>query len=247
MFGEYFTDFHKNLAEKKKPAKKTEGKAATKKTSAKKASGKAAAIDIKKIQDKISRIIPSRLSIDAVRAIDDTGFSPDGIDLVIYDEYCPDIIKIMGGYVPSDLIYGTIHLVQKLTAKTLQDVLNNVTAAKKLNTFSEYYDRENEPVRPAFIIAAQTDYSFQELKNDVLNYYMSKSIDSLYEFDILTVLNNGLVIKDWREKRNFIALETKEDTGLWFFILMNEYLEVERKASIDFRKYVKKDVVYREF
>ena len=61
------------------------------------------------------------------------------------------------------------------------------------------------------------------------------------------ILHKGIVVKNWRERRSFIALETKEDTFMWFFILMNEYLDVKREQNIDFRKYVKKEVVYNEY
>ena len=61
------------------------------------------------------------------------------------------------------------------------------------------------------------------------------------------ILHKGIVVKNWREKRSFIALETNEDTFMWFFILMNEYLDVKKEHNIDFRKYVKKEVVYNEY
>ena len=60
-------------------------------------------------------------------------------------------------------------------------------------------------------------------------------------------MNIGVVVKDWREKRNFIALETGKDTLKWFFILMNEYVNVDRGNDIDLRNYVKHAEKYNEY
>ena len=48
----------------------------------------------------------------------------------------------------------------------------------------------------------------EEIKESILDYYVSKSVDYALEFDVLMILDKGLVVKNWREKRSFIALET---------------------------------------
>ena len=86
-----------------------------------------------------------------------------------------------------------------------------------------------------------------EIKNDILNYYTNNNIDSEHEFDIMMIADKGIIVKNWREPRSFIALETQEDTMMWFFILMNEYLDVKSEVEIDFRKYVRTEKTYREY
>ena len=76
---------------------------------------------------------------------------------------------------------------------------------------------------------------------------MAKSIDHSCELDILLVLNKCLLMKNWREKRSFIGLETGEQSLMWFFILMNEYLDGVGDREMDFRGYIRQNVVYREF
>ncbi len=240
MISKYFKDFDKRIVRKKKQAAGTD-----KKKSGSRASK--ATIDIKTLKATIAGIIPSTLKVDSVKAIDSSGFSPDGVDLLVYREYCPDIINIMGGYVPFETIYGMYHIVQELTKDSLVEVFNKIATAKKLNVFAVAQEDTERTYIPSFIVAAHTKYNFQELKNDIVNYYLSKNIEHQNEIDILMVLNRGIVVKNWREKRSFIAIETNDDTNMWFFILMNEYLEVNRQIAIDFRKYVKKDVVYSEF
>ena len=152
----------------------------------------------------------------------------------------------MNGYVPYELLYGTFFVVPEINKKTLPELLNRVMTVKKLNRFSSNEVDDIQTVIPAFIISFGTDYSLLELKNEIINYYLANNVKSEFEFDLLMISNIGTVVKNWREG-NFIALETKEDTGMWFFILMNEYLESEREIEIDFRKYVKKDIVYNEY
>ncbi len=238
MLLKYFKDFDKKLIKKKAADEEApvKGKGSSK-----------GAIDLRHLQESLSRIIPSHLKVGPVKPIDSAGFSPDGADLVIYNEYCPDIVNIMGGYVPCELLYGLIHVVQTLNKDSLVEAMGKIATAKKLNTFAAGSEEDEAMHIPSFVIVSSTKYEFQELKNDIINYYLSKNIEYKYELDILMVLHKGIVVKNWREKRSFIALETNEDTFMWFFILMNEYLDMKKDRAIDFRNYVKKEVIYNEF
>jgi len=97
------------------------------------------------------------------------------------------------------------------------------------------------------IISFETDYSFVELKNDIIDFYLTRSLDNLLEMDILAIAGQGIVIKDWRQKRNYIALESGPDTMMWVFILLNEYMNPERGNMVEFRNYLKKDIIYNEY
>jgi len=240
MIGKYFKDFDKKILKIKKPATgahETKGKTATR-----------ASVDMRMMKDSLSRIIPSRLTIDSVKPVDSSGFSPDGVDLIVYDEYCPDIVELMGGHVPYELLYGMFHVVPNLTKESLTEVLGRVAVAKKLNMYASIPEEEETMAHvPSFVVAASSKYHFSDLKNDIINYYLSKNTEYQHEIDILMIMHKGIVVKNWREKRSFIALETKEDTFMWFFILMNEYLDQKKKTVIDFRNYVKKEVIYNEY
>jgi hypothetical protein len=240
MISKYFKDYDKKFHKKKTgdEAAHAKGKAHSR-----------GAIDLTLLEEHISRIIPTNLKVGPVKPIDSSGFSPDGADLVIYGEYCRDIVDLMGGYVPFELIYGLIHVVQTLNKDSLIEVMSKIATAKKLNMYAAALD-DNEEERvhiPSFIVVSSTKYEFQELKNDIINFYLSKNIEYQYELDILMVMNKGIVVKNWREKRSFIALETLEDTFMWFFILMNEYLDLKKDRTIDFRNYVKKEIIYNEY
>jgi hypothetical protein len=200
---------------------------------------------LEELKDLLNNIIPSNLKADSLRIVDPSGYSPDASDLIAYRELFRDIDKIMDGCIPSDLIYGTFHLCNDLNQNNFADVLSKVVAVKKINRFTE--EAKETSIIPAFIIAYGSTISLQEIKEQLLNYYISKSIEQVLEVDIIAVLNFGVIVKDWREKRNFVALETGKDTLKWFFVLINEYMDVNRGGDIDLRNYIQNAEKYKEY
>lgn len=233
MLKNYFLDVNKKLV------KKSAGKKAG-------ADKSASGIDEKLLLERLAGIMPGGFKVGNAKPLDSSGFSPEGADLIVYREYCQEVIKLFSGYVPYELIHGAIFIVNDLTKATLADAINRVSTVKKINKFSE---TETEFTVPSFILAnASADYPLAELKNDILNYYMSRGIEGESEFEIMALLNKGIIVKDWHQgKRSFAALETLEDTFMWFYILYSEYIAVEREEEFDLRKYVRNDKVYKEF
>lgn len=232
MLSKYFTNFGKNF--KKKGTKTKKDKSSQ-------------GYDKKAIIDSFAGIIPAHLSVGDLKPIDQSGFSPEGVDFIVYKKHCEDIAEIMNGYIPYELMRASFFVVDGLKKQDLFEVLNKIAMAKKMNSFSQKDDEADQIVVPAFLIVLDSDYDFLELKNDIVNFYLSKNTEHHCELDILMIVNKGLVVKNWREMRSFIALETNEDTNMWFYILMDEYLNVQLPDTIDFRNYVKKEVVYKEY
>ncbi len=242
MFSKYFEDLEKRLAKKPAGKKAPAGKGKPGKP------GKhepAKPLSPAEIIQVISGIIPSHLKASALRIIDQSGYSPENVDFIIFRELYRDIESLMGGYVPSELVYASCFISPSLNHDSLKTVLGRVIQAKKVDRYTESDAEKN--IIPSFIIARGAEISLPDAKRAILDYYMSHSIDYSFEFDILVVLGAGMVIKDWREKRNFIALETGRDTLMWFFILVNEYLDVEKGRDLDLRAYVKRTEKYNEY
>ncbi len=240
MLTKYFENLQKTLTKKKTSRSSASADSAGKKTSS--GYGK---IDVKDVLKVLAGIIPSDQCIGQVRPVDDNGFSPDGADLVIYENYCRDIAEMMEGYIPIELVTGACYVIPSIDKKSLADALNRVISVKKINKYST---RENEDSFriPAFIVAGDGDYPVRDLKNDVLNYYHNKNAEEDWQFDILMIAGRGLLIKNWRE-RTYVALETGSDTLMFFFMLLDEYLNVKRNADMDFRRYIKSEKNYNEF
>jgi len=242
MLKNYFNDFNKKIIKKNASTKAAIGKTTGKGISKKGASN----IDIAAFVERLDGIIPQKLRIDSLKPVDSSGFSPEGADLIAYREYCRDINKVLSGYIPYELIHGAFFIVNDLNKSSLADVFARVATVKKINHFTEEAGTYSIP---SFVIVNNnSDYTLPEIKNDIMNYYMSKNMSADSEFEIMMIHNCGLLIKDWHKgDHRFIGLETGEDTMMWFFILMNEYLDVEREDVFDIRKYVRIEKSYNEF
>ncbi|MFC1670712.1 DUF6602 domain-containing protein, partial [Spirochaetota bacterium] len=224
MFSKYFSDFDKKFTKITKTSKKAVAKGKAKKAAVKGKAKKTAKkskvqkdivkskIDINLFRDNISKIIPEDYAVDSIKPVDSSGFSPDGADMILYKRKYENIVEIMNGFVPYELIYGTFFVAQELNKNSLAEMLNRIVGVKKLNMFAQDLPEEYPMNIPSFVVVNSTAYNLMDLKNDILNYYMAKSIAGEYELDILVILNKGVIIKDWREKRSFIGLETKNDT-----------------------------------
>ena len=239
MFKNFFTDIDKKVL-KKTAAAETAEKGAPKSKKG------AHSIDTSILIEKLNGLVPKNLKVSPLRPIDSTGFSPDGADFIAYREYCRDIDKIFNGHIPYELIHGAFFIMNSLNKNTLSDVLNRVSTIKKIYHFVEEGGKFSIP---SFIIANNNkEYKLIDLKNDIMNFYISKNMPTESEFEIMMVYNEGLLIKDWnRGDHRYIGLETGNDTFMWFFILMNEYLDVEREDVFDPRNYVRSEKVYNEF
>ncbi|MCL2155756.1 MAG: hypothetical protein FWH53_08845 [Leptospirales bacterium] len=240
MFKNFFIDINKKVLKKS-----TASGGATEKGASKSKKGDLN-IDTSALIERLNGLVPAKLKVASIKPIDSSGFSPDGADFIAYSEYCRDIDKLLSGHMPYELIYGAFFLVNSLNKNTLIDALNRVSAIKKIDHFTE--DGGQFSI-PSFIIAnSNKEYGLHELKNDIMNFYISKNVPTESEFEILMVYNEGLLVKDWNKgEHRYIGLETGDDTFMWFFILINEYLDVEREDIFDARKYVRSEKVYNEF
>ncbi len=241
MFRNYFKALGDELIKACAPSqvKKSAGK-----TTGKKSAPPSGSFDGKKIEDVLSKFVPIHYTVSAEKIIDPSGYSPENVDYIAYKKVFRDMDAMMHA-IPSELVYGAFFINSALTAVSLGETLSHVANMKKINRFSEQGD--GGQFIPAFVLTMDMKMSYQDLKNLILDYYVSRSLDNMFEFDIMVVVNQGIVVKDWREKRSFKILDTGDDTMQWFFILMNEYLDVEKQESLDLRKYVKETTQYREY
>jgi len=243
FFEKYGDDFFPTAPKK---GKKTANKTTDSKKNQKNTEKLDEKLDIKNIIKKISEIIPTQFKVEKIKPINPKGYSPEGADFYVYLDFMEKITQIMGGYVPYELISGAFFLLDDLNKRAIPELLHKIANVKKIVKFTEA-DEEEPMIIPSFVIVNKNKLSLLDIKNDITNFYLATSIDYSLEVDIIVILGQGIVIKDWRDKRAFIALETKDDSMIWFFILLNEYLDINRKKEVDFRSYLTKDVVYNQY
>ncbi len=246
MFNDYFEKLGNDLIKTCRPGKGKQAKTGAAK-GGKKAPAKAMtheAFDRAKFGELLAGIVPTHLKLGAAKIADSGGYTIENVDYVIYREAFRNMDAMLNA-VPSDLVYGTVFVNTGLTAVTLADTLTGVANMKKIDRFADAGGSGR--FIPAFILAMDMHMAYQDLKNLILDFYVSRSLDNYFEFDIMAVMNRGIVVKDWREKRSFKILDTGEDTMKWFFILLNEYLDVDKDMALDLRKYVKETTRYKEY
>lgn len=234
MFSEYFSDLEKKLVKKYKGSQKGGGKKGIK-----------SSYDFPELAEALDGMISNQLSVIHSSIVDGSGFSPEKPESIIYKPAFKKMSEMFDGKVPSALVYGTVHACSLLDRKNLIEKLVEVAHTKKCDRFKE--ESEDIPFIPSFIVSFESSYSIAELKESVLEIYRDQNVDSEYEVDIIAVLGTGILVKNWREKRSYVALETGSDSLMWLFVLMNEYLDVEKKTSVDLRSLVTDQKVYKEY
>ncbi|MCL2026359.1 MAG: hypothetical protein FWG92_06100, partial [Leptospirales bacterium] len=165
MLNKYFEDAQKKLTKRKVVKADAPSSGKTKQNLAK----APVKIEKKEIIAALSKIIPTGLSIAEAMPVDENGFAPEGADFLIFKDHCADLISIMEGYVPLELVYASCYLVPTIDRKLLMNVLGRVVNVKKIKQYSE--TDESIFRIPAFIIAGDGGYSIRDIKNDILNYY----------------------------------------------------------------------------
>jgi hypothetical protein len=238
MFSKYFNDLEKQLIKKYKVT----GKA----PAAKKTKAGAGTSEFSDLAQALEGMISPSLSVSFAKIVDASGYSPDLPELTIYQKPIRNMEEIFKGVIPSELVHATVHTSLMLDRKALLEKLVDTAHVKKCDRFAEK-DAENEDFIASFMIAFDSSYLMDELKSSVIDIYREQNVDPEFEVDIIAILGKGIMIKNWREKRSYVALETGEETLKWFFILMNEYLDVDKKSSLELRSYVKEQTAYKEY
>ncbi len=67
----------------------------------------------------------------------------------------------------------------------------------------------------------------EDVKDAIIDYYVSKA-SIMYSSSMSHDPQQGLVVKNWREKRSFVALETGAATLMWFSYSSARILDMER-------------------
>lgn len=247
MFSSYFEKIESELIKKYSP-KKTAKKATAKKKSAKKTTKKTSSKDDNKfLIEKLSGIIPQDMILLESNAVDSSDYVAETSDFIACKKVFQDFESIFKTKVPCEFVKASFNICKEINRKNLVDTLVKVAHVKKLNHYTGEVDPEQAatgPAIPSFVIAYNSTYTFKELKESIIEIYTEENVESIFEFDIMIVLGKGIVVKNWRERRSFIALETEKDTMKWFFILMNEYLDGNLP---DLRSYVVDTKVYEEY
>ncbi len=238
MFSAYFLELEKQLIKNyrfpKTPQKKGTKVAETKEKA-----------DLSDLMTAVSSFSPHKFSVRTGTIVDSSGLRIDNADFFLVEDVFGKTEEIFSGGYPLELVGGTFTICEQINRKQLLEALVAAANTKKAGYYSDV--KKNDVFVPSFILAFDTTYSMEELKKAISEIYRENSVDPGFEFDIMLVLGTGIVIKDWNKKGNFIALETKDDSLKWFFIIMNEYLGLVKNSELDLRSYIANPKLYDEY
>ena len=168
-------------------------------------------------------------------------------DVLIYHKIIPAIVDMTGGYVLSDYLFAFMSLEFDLTRGGL------ITHANMTNALKSLYEGgssggENRII-PMFSIlfAFKSTASLVDHRDDIARVSREKGITVNHELDLICVLGQGLIIKDWENEGGYKVIETGDDTLLWFYALLLEYLDRDGNVGLDPREYIKNSTVYKEY
>lgn len=176
-------------------------------------------------------------------------------DALIYDGWCQRYLDMTGGYILCENLYAFINIEQDLSTKALISHVDMTRTLKKLYIGLEKDEipEEMKPQKPtpipmfSLLFAYKSDVPLLSHRKALNDAAQEKKILPEFETDLICVLGKGLIIKDWENNGAYKTLETGEDTLMWFYILLLEYLERDGPGAIHAREYIQNTKDYVEY
>lgn len=168
-------------------------------------------------------------------------------DVLIYNKWCPKVLEMTGGYVLSDFLYAFMTIENDLNTQAIVTHSALTRAVKSLYATS----KETKPneIIPLFSILFAYNSSIPLLSHKVAmkDAAKEKEIELNHEIDMVCVLDQGIIVKDWEQMGDYNVIETGADTLMWFFVLLMEYLDRDGKVGFDLRSLIKNPKEYKEY
>lgn len=199
----------------------------------------------KEFYEFIKDHIPAGFSLAMGKIRNRTHILNKNIDLIIYKKWCKNYLKLTGNHVLLDQVYVILSIERELTTEAL---LRHIEITRSLKVmYAMDYNLSEDKIIPIYSIlfAYKSRIPLLSHKLAIAHTSQEKEIPFTHELDMLCVLEDGMIIKDWEQSSNKI-IETKEDTLMWFYILLIEYLDRDNDLKLDLRSYVREIKEYAE-
>ena len=168
-------------------------------------------------------------------------------DLLIFKKWCKKFFDMTGGYVLADQLHCFMTVETDLSTA---QILNHASLTEAVKTmYASDRELESNTIVPVYSVLFSYKSAIPLLSHKVAleDASKEKGIDVTHETDMLVVMDQGLVLKDWEGGGGYRGIETGEDTLMWFYILLLEYLDRDSQLGFEPRSYVKVPKEYREY
>ncbi|MCS7204304.1 MAG: hypothetical protein NZ853_01255 [Leptospiraceae bacterium] len=199
----------------------------------------------KEFFDFIKEHIPIGFSLAMGKIRNKTHVYGKNVDLIIYKKWTKSLLKLSGGYILVDHIYAFLSIEQELSTDSLIQHIEMTNSIKTM--YAMDYELDESRIIPVYSIlfAYKSRIPLLSHKLTLINASHEKEIPPTKEVDLICVLDQGVIIKDW-EMGIFKIIETKEDTLMWFYIMLIEYLDRDNEIKVDLRRYIREVKEYAE-
>ena len=170
-----------------------------------------------------------------------------GCDLLIYDRWCSRFLEMAGGYVLVDAVYAAVSFEKELTTQALTGHVALSNAVKSLYHMST--ESPENQVIPLFTVlfAYGSRVPLISHKTAVRDAARERDVPVRMEPDMICVLDQGMIIKDWENAGDYKVVETGADTLMWFYVLLLEYLDRDGTMKYQLRDYIRTNKTYKEY
>lgn len=168
-------------------------------------------------------------------------------DLLIFKKWCKKFFDLTGGYVLADQLHSFVTVENDLSTA---QILTHATLTEAIKTmYAADQNLDQNAIVPVYSILFAYKSGIPLLSHKVAleDASKEKEIPISRETDMLVVLDQGLILKDWENGGVYRGIETGDDTLMWFYILLLEYLDRDGSLGFDPRSYVRKQKEYREY
>ena len=195
--------------------------------------------------------IPSEFSLATGRIRNNRHILNKNCDMLIYKKWCQKFLEMSGGYILSDFVHVYMGLEADLTTEGVFNHSNMTNAVKSLYALGETDGETVDPERiiPLYsvLFAYKSSIPLLSHKKAISDAAEEKSLPLNHMMDMICVLDQGLIIRDWEKNGSYRVIETGKDTLLWFYTLLLEYLDRDGTVGLDPRKYIKDEKEYEEY
>jgi len=194
--------------------------------------------------------IPESYSLATGRVRNKKHILNKNCDMLIYKKWCQKFLEMTGGYILSDFIYAFINIEIDLTTEMVFENMNMTNAMKSLYELDNIADSSDSmKLIPLYSILFAYRSSIPLISHKVAIGDSSRenSISMNHLVDLIVVLDQGIIVKDWESGGSYKVIETGKDTLMWFYILLLEFMDRDRSLGFDPRKYIKEEKLYDEF
>jgi len=168
-------------------------------------------------------------------------------DIIIYHHYCPKIMDMTGGKFMVEFVHSAIEYEEVLSFDNVGVHINRIKDIKTLNVILADENAKQSIVGVTF--SYSSDEHIKDLKRYILEFNKANNISIMggVSTDIFVVLNQGLIIADYTSDRKYVAIETRDDTLMWFYILFMEWIDTMAPRVYGLRDYIKRLERYPEY